>query len=62
MVNTVHVLATESLSSSASVLRYTAAAAYRLHSGIRLKTSVEYYQFSDFANDIAIHVGVAASF
>ncbi len=47
---------------SPPVRRYTAAASYRLHSGIRIESSVEYYQFSDFANDVAIHVGLAASF
>ncbi|HET9990208.1 MAG TPA: hypothetical protein VFQ65_16875, partial [Kofleriaceae bacterium] len=45
-----NVLATSQLSSNASVYRYTAALAYRLISGIRVKTSVEYYQFSDFAD------------
>jgi hypothetical protein len=50
------------LSSSASVLRYTGALAYRLQSGIRIKTSAEYYQFSDFANDVAIHLGLATPF
>ena len=42
--------------------RYTGALAFRLKSGIRLKTSVEYYQFSDFSNDVAIHLGVATPF
>jgi hypothetical protein len=57
-----NVLATDTLSSSASVMRFTAALAYKLHDGIRIKTSVEYYRFSDFANDIAIHVGLATPF
>ena len=55
-------LATDAMSSSASVLRYTGALAYRLTSGIRIKTSLEYYQFSDFANDVAIHLGIATPF
>jgi len=57
-----NVLATDAMSSSASVLRYTGALAYRLTSGIRIKTSLEYYQFSDFANDVAIHLGIATPF
>jgi hypothetical protein len=57
-----NVLATSELSSSSSLFRYTAGGAYRFHSGIRLKTSVELYQFSDFANELAIHLGVATPF
>jgi hypothetical protein len=57
-----NVLATEALSSSASVLRYTAGVAYRLRSGIRLKASAEYYQLSDFSDDVALHLGVATAF
>ena len=57
-----NVLAASGLSSEASLYRYTGALAFRLHSGIRIKSSVEYYQFSDFSNDVAIHLGVATSF
>jgi hypothetical protein len=57
-----NVLAQSPLSSHARVLRYTLGAAYRISANIRLKTSVEYYQFSDFANDLALHVGVATPF
>ena len=57
-----NVLATSQLSSDASLYRYTAAIAFRLVSGVRVKTSVEYYQFSDFADEIAIHLGIATSF
>jgi hypothetical protein len=57
-----NVLAASELSSSSSLLRYTGALAYRLNTGIRIKTSVEYYQFSDFSNDVAIHLGVATPF
>jgi hypothetical protein len=46
----------------ASVYRYTLAAALRLSASVRLKTSVEYYQFSDFADELAIHLGVATPF
>ncbi|HEY0192093.1 MAG TPA: hypothetical protein VGC42_13325 [Kofleriaceae bacterium] len=57
-----NVLKTSQLSERASLLRYTAGAAFRLSASIRLKTSVEYYQFSDFENDVALHVGVATPF
>jgi hypothetical protein len=57
-----NVLSTSELSSDASVYRYTAAVAFGLTSGVRVKTSVEYYQFSDFADEIAIHLGIATAF
>jgi hypothetical protein len=50
------------LSANARLLRYTAGVAIRLSANIRLKTSVEYYQFSDFGNDVALHIGVATPF
>lgn len=62
MVRDGNVLAASPLSSHASVLRYTLGAAFRISANIRLKTSVEYYQFSDFDNDLALHVGVATPF
>jgi hypothetical protein len=57
-----NVLAGSPLTSDSSLFRYTGALAIRLKSGIRLKTSVEYYQFSDFANEVAVHLGVATPF
>ena len=53
---------TSGLSSSAQLLRYTGALAYRLKSKLQLKTSVELYQFRDFADEIALHLGVATAF
>jgi len=50
------------LRSSSAVLRYTAAAAIRVAGGLRVKTSLELYDFSDFADELAFHVGVAAPF
>ena len=50
------------LSYRAQVLRYTLGAALRMTANVRLKTSVEYYQFSDFPNELAIHLGVATPF
>jgi len=57
-----NVLADSELRSSSAVLRYTAAAAIRVAGGLRVKTSVELYDFSDFADELAFHVGVAAPF
>jgi len=57
-----NVLIGSALSSSASVYRYTGALAFRLQRGIRFKSSVEYYQFTDFPREIAIHLGMAAPF
>lgn len=57
-----NVLASSDLASYSYMLRYTAALAVRLKSGIRLKTSAEYYQFSDFGNDVALHLGIATPF
>jgi hypothetical protein len=57
-----NVLAQSALSSSSMLLRYTGGAAIRISDNVRLKTSVEYYQFSDLADDIAFHIGVATPF
>ncbi len=57
-----NVLATSPLRSRSAVLRYTAGAAYRLPSGLRIKASVEEYDFSDFEDETAVHVGVAGPF
>jgi hypothetical protein len=57
-----NVLAGSALSSDASLYRYTAALAYRLDSGIRIKTSAEYYQFGDYPHEVALHLGAATAF
>ena len=57
-----NVLAESDLRSRSAILRYTAALAYRLPGGLRLKTSVEQYDFSDFDDDVALHLGIAGSF
>jgi len=57
-----NVLAGSALSPTSRVLRYTAGAAIRISDNIRLKTSVEYYQFNDLGDDLALHVGVATPF
>ena len=57
-----NVLATSPLRSKSEVLRYTAALAYHLPAGLRLKVSGELYDFSDFDDEIAIHTGIAGPF
>ena len=57
-----NVLATSELRSRSAVLRYTGALAYRLTGALRLKTSLERYDFSDFADELALHVGIAGPF
>jgi hypothetical protein len=57
-----NVLTGSALSSSSRLLRYTAGAAIRISDNIRLKTSVEYYQFNDLPDDLALHIGVATPF
>ncbi len=57
-----NVVTTSPLRSVSAVLRYTAAMTYRLHAALRLKTSVEFYDFSDFDDEVAAHVGFAGPF
>jgi hypothetical protein len=57
-----NVLATSDLSSRSTLYRYTLAAAVRVESEIRIKASAELYDFNDFANEVALHVGVATAF
>jgi hypothetical protein len=57
-----NVLTTSALRSDSIVLRYTAALAIRLRDDVLLKTSVEVYDFSDFDDEVAVHVGLAGPF
>jgi hypothetical protein len=57
-----NVLASSPLRSESIVMRSTAALSYRLHGALRLKLSGELYDFSDFDDELAVHVGVAAPF
>ena len=57
-----NVAATSALRSDSVVLRYTAAVAIRNRGGLRLKTSVEGYDFSDFDDELALHFGIAGPF
>ena len=57
-----NVLATSPLRSRSAVLRYTAATSVRLVSSLRLKASIERYDFSDFGDEVALHLGLAGPF
>ena len=57
-----NVLATSELRSNSVVLRYTGGVAIRLHGDLVLKTSAELYDFSDFDDEVAIHLGLAGPF
>jgi hypothetical protein len=57
-----NVLATSPLRKESLLLRYTAAAAYRLPNSLRLKASTELYDFSDFEDELALHLGIAGAF
>ncbi|MDB4961268.1 MAG: hypothetical protein JWP01_1267 [Myxococcales bacterium] len=56
-----NVLASSGLDSRASLLRYTAGLAVKV-GNLRLKTSVELYDFDTFETEIATHVGIASPF
>jgi hypothetical protein len=56
-----NVLASSLLSADSSLLRYTAGAAVRF-GAIRVKGSIELYEFSDFDREVAIHLGLATPF
>lgn len=57
-----NVVASSPLRSETGLLRYTAGLAYRLDMGLRIKTSAELYDFSDFKDEVALHVGLAGPF
>ena len=57
-----NVVADSPLRKVSEILRYTGALGYRIHGPLRLKTSVEIYDFSDFEDEIAIHAGLAGPF
>jgi len=57
-----NVAAASPLRSTSIVLRYTGALAVRLAGALRLKASVERYDFSDFTDEIAVHLGLTTMF
>ena len=50
------------LRSTSVLLRWTAGASVRIGDTLRLKVSAERYDFSDFEDEIALHLGVAGPF
>jgi hypothetical protein len=56
-----NVLASSALTDKTSVYRYTAGIAVRVGTA-RLKSSIELYDFSDFAYELATHLGFATPF
>jgi hypothetical protein len=56
-----NVLRTSELRSDSALLRYTAGASIRLSGATRIKLSGEVYDFSDFQDEIAIHLAVAGA-
>jgi len=52
---------TSELRSDSAVLRYTAGASFKLRGATRLKLSGEFYDFSDFSDEIAIHLAVTGA-
>lgn len=57
-----NVVATSPLRSESAILRYTGAIAYRLDLGLRIKSSIEFYDFTDFEDELALHLGLAGPF
>jgi hypothetical protein len=57
-----NVATTSLLRSDSAILRYTLGAALRIRGGLRLKTSLERYDFSDFDDELALHLGIAGPF
>lgn len=57
-----NVAATSPLRSESMILRYTAGVNVVIYQGLRLKLSGEIWDFSDFADEVAVHTGVVANF
>ncbi len=57
-----NVLLASALSADSTLLRATAGVAIKLVASLQLKMSVERYFFNDFADELAIHTGIAGPF
>ncbi|MDX2088853.1 MAG: hypothetical protein SFX73_13430 [Kofleriaceae bacterium] len=57
-----NVLVGSPLRSESILLRYTGGAAIRIGDSMRIKTSVERYDFSDLDDQIAVHLGLVGTF
>jgi hypothetical protein len=56
-----NVLRTSELRSDSAVLRYTAGVSVKIRGATRLKLSGELYDFSDFSDELAIHVAITGA-
>ncbi|TMQ16088.1 MAG: hypothetical protein E6J90_24460 [Deltaproteobacteria bacterium] len=56
-----NVLRTSELRSDSAVLRYTAGASIKVRGAVRIKLSGELYDFSDFSDEVAIHLAVTGA-
>jgi hypothetical protein len=56
-----NVLRTSELRSDSALLRYTAGASYKIRGATRIKLSGEFYDFSDFPDEVAIHLAVTGA-
>jgi hypothetical protein len=56
-----NVLRTSELRSDSALLRYTVGASIKVRGATRLKLSGELYDFSDFPDEIAIHLAVTGT-
>jgi hypothetical protein len=50
------------LRSKSAVLRYTAGLNLIIFQGLRIKLSGEFWDFSDFKDEVGLHLGVVANF
>ncbi len=56
-----NVLRTSELRSDSAVLRYTAGASFKIRGATRIKLTGELYDFSDFSDEVAIHLAVSGA-
>lgn len=56
-----NVLRTSELRSDSALLRYTAGATYRIRGATRIKLSGELYDFTDFQDEVAIHLALTGA-
>jgi hypothetical protein len=56
-----NVLRDSELRSDSAVLRYTVGASIKIRGAVRLKLSGELYDFSDFPDEVAIHLAVTGT-
>lgn len=62
MRRTGNVARTSPLSQTSGILRHTLGANIIVQPGLRLKVSMEHWDFSDFDDELAIHTGITANF